>query len=487
MPVRRLLPRLGAAVLLLAAACDSGPAPGVPPGPGDPPVEPPAPVDPPSDPPTEGVARISPEPPVYPLRVAASGRHLVDAEGTPVLLHGDAGWSAIVNLTRAEQARYLADRRRKGFNAVYVNLVEKAFSDQTPSWVDVEGNEPFAATVGGGYFMDFSVPTEAYWQRVDAFLDLAEAEGLLVIAFPAYAGWEHGGDGWAEWIDVNGPDRLRAYGAFLGQRYADQPNLIWSAGGDWGPTGAYDLVDEYAALAEGVRAHDAAHLWTGHGGRESGVEVYGYLGLDLNTTYRYPPTSVPEAVYTDYARGPTTPFVFFEGWYENEWGVRRERLRFQAYAALLGGASGQFYGNNPVWKFGAGWETALDDPGALDQVHVGDLFRSRPFWRLVPDYAHETVPEGRGDLRDGTYLAAARTDDGGTVIAYVPSARPVEVVLGRVSGAEAQAWCFDPVTGGATDLGRVPTSGRRTFQPCTDADWVLVLDDAARDLPAPGT
>ena len=489
MLARRLLLRLGAVVaLLVGTGCDSGTVPPT----GEPPVEPPTPVDPPTEPPADppvdppeaGQAWIPPTPPVYPL--TASGRTLVDAEGWPLLLHGDAGWSAIANLTREEQERYLADRRRKGFNAIYVNLIEKAFSDQEPGWRNAYGEEPFAARIDDGYFMDFSVPNEVYWQRVDAFLDRAEFEGLLVIALPAYLGWQQGEDGWASFLDVNGPERLRAYGAFLGERYAGQPNLIWGAGGDWGPTGRFDLVEEVAALVEGVRSRDDVHLWTAHGGQQSGIDVWGYLGLDLNTTYRYPPASVPEAVYVDYTRAPTTPFVFFEGWYENEWEVTAERLRFQAYAALLGGASGQFYGNNPVWKFGDGWETALDDPGALDMVHVGDLLRSRPFHRLVPDYAHETVPAGRGDRRDGTYLAAARTDDGGTVIAYAPAGRPIEVVLDRVSGSEVQAWCFDPTSGQSTDLGRAPASGRRTFQPCVGSDWVLVVDDASRDLGAPG-
>ncbi|MEM6287300.1 MAG: DUF4038 domain-containing protein [Bacteroidota bacterium] len=502
MPIFRPLLRFGAVLaLLVVAACDTTGAPdpisGIPTGPFDPPIPVDPPVDPPppdpdpspdpgppADPPAAGTAWIPPTPPAYPL--ATSGRTLVDADGVPVLLHGDAAWSAIANLTREEQERYLADRRRKGVNAIMTNLIEKAFTDNDPGWRNAYGEEPFASRIDDGYFMDFSVPNEAYWQRVDAFLDRAEAEGILVVAFPAYLGWQQGEDGWSSFLHVNGPDRLRAYGAFLGARYVDQPNLIWAAGGDWGPIGRYDLVDEVAALVEGIRSEDTVHLWTAHGGQQSAVEVYGDLDLDLNTTYRYPPTSVPEAVYLDYTRAPTTPFVFFEGWYENEWGVSVERLRFQAYAALLGGAGGQFYGNNPVWKFGDGWEAALDDPGALDMVHVGDLMRSRPFARRVPDDARETVPPGRGDRRDGSYLAAARTDDGSTVIAYAPTARPIDVAMDRVAGTEAQAWCFDPQTGRSTDLGRVPTSGRQTFEPCVDADWVLVLDDASLGLSPPG-
>ena len=45
-------------------------------------------------------------------------------------------------------------------------------------------------------------------------------------------------------------------------------------------------------------------------------------------------------------------------------------------------------------------------------------------------------------------------------------------------------------TGGATAIGTFPNTGERAFTP-PDAgemlDWVLVLDDAARGYPAPGT
>jgi hypothetical protein len=46
----------------------------------------------------------------YPLQVAPGGRYLVDRRGTPFLIKGETAWLALVNLTEAEQERYLADR-----------------------------------------------------------------------------------------------------------------------------------------------------------------------------------------------------------------------------------------------------------------------------------------------------------------------------------------------------------------------------------------
>ncbi|MEL6772902.1 MAG: DUF4038 domain-containing protein [Bacteroidota bacterium] len=424
----------------------------------------------------------------YPLQFV-DGRYLADASGTPVFLSGDAAWSAIANLTREEMVRYLDDREARGVNAVYVNLIEAAFSNQTPPHTNVYGDPPFDAVLDSNDLeLDFTTPNEAYWTLVDDFLAYAEARGIVVFAFPAYAGWQQGNDGWGSGIDANGPDNLRTYGTFLGARYRTQPNIVWAAGGDWGPTGPFDLVAEYDALKGGIQDAGASQLWTGHGGQESGVDVYGYLGLDMNTTYRYPPQQVPEAVINDYFRDDRLPFVFFEGYYEGEFDVTPRELRYQAYISILGGAFGHFYGNSPIWFFGDGWEDALDAPGARSMTHLASLMRSRPFARLIPDYEFEpesALRGGRGDLDTG-YAVISVANDGSSLVAYAPDERAITLDLSVLADATAQLWCFDPATGASTDLGT--GTGTQTFEACASSeDYVIVADAASRDFAAPGT
>jgi hypothetical protein len=53
-----------------------------------------------------------------------------------------------------------------------------------------------------------------------------------------------------------------------------------------------------------------------------------------------------------------------------------------------------------------------------------------------------------------------------------------------------KAWWFNPRTGEATSIGEFPNTGEREFTPPDKGellDWVLVLDDAAKKFPAPGT
>ena len=96
------------------------------------------------------------------------------------------------------------------------------------------------------------------------------------------------------------------------------------------------------------------------------------------------------------------------------------------------------------------------------------------------------VTEGIGEFWGSDYLAAARTSDGSTVIAYMPTARTVTVDMTKLPKGEASAWWFDPRTGKALPAGTFPAEGLRKFTPAADGDWVLVLDNAANKPQPPG-
>jgi hypothetical protein len=83
------------------------------------------------------------------------------------------------------------------------------------------------------------------------------------------------------------------------------------------------------------------------------------------------------------------------------------------------------------------------------------------------------------------YLAAARTADGTTIIAYLPNSRKITVVMKNISGPQAQVWWFNPRNGQAISAGKFATQGNRDFIPPDNEDWVLVLDDASKGLIPP--
>lgn len=73
---------------------------------------------------------------------------------------------------------------------------------------------------------------------------------------------------------------------------------------------------------------------------------------------------------------------------------------------------------------------------------------------------------------------------------YFPVGRAVSVRLAKISGPEVRAWWFNPRAGTASVIGTFDNNGERTFEPPNRGellDWVLVLDDARKGFPPPGS
>jgi hypothetical protein len=138
------------------------------------------------------------------------------------------------------------------------------------------------------------------------------------------------------------------------------------------------------------------------------------------------------------------------------------------------------------------WEEALKQPGAGQMKYGRYLIESRPVLTRVPDdsvIVPDPVPAavpGAGSRR----FVATRDEKGSYAMVYAPVGRPFTVAMGKVTGPQVKAWWFNPRDGKATAIGEFPNAGTRTFTPPDPGellDWVLVLDDAAKNYPAPGT
>jgi hypothetical protein len=68
--------------------------------------------------------------------------------------------------------------------------------------------------------------------------------------------------------------------------------------------------------------------------------------------------------------------------------------------------------------------------------------------------------------------------------------RLIDRIYEKLSGKTINAYWYDPRLGTSTFIGEFPKKDSRTFTPPSSGrgnDWVLVLDDASRNFPAPGT
>lgn len=142
-------------------------------------------------------------------------------------------------------------------------------------------------------------------------------------------------------------------------------------------------------------------------------------------------------------------------------------------------------------RFLVTWSEAINQSGAAQMRHAKNLLLSRPYLTRIP--ADDVIVEGMVKTAmpgAGRYrFAATRDSAGGYALVYAPVGREFKVRMDKISGAKVKAWWFDPRTGKATLISEFPNTGARAFTSPDrneDRDWILVLDDAARDFPPPG-
>jgi hypothetical protein len=413
-----------------------------------------------------------PRPASFPLRVSPDRRRLLDPEGVPFLMQGDAAWSLIANTSLSGTIRYLDERRALGFNTIMVSVMEYLFSADPPR--DLAGNEPFLTPT------DFTTPNPAYMDHVERVLELTAERGFLVLLAPAYLGYpdphfpgyDGRSEGWYEEVLRNGVDGMRTWGDYLGRRFGTFDNVMWMLGGDRDPGRALEPLN---ALAQGLRSAGVTTPFTAHVHPEhSPVDVFpGADWLDVNPTYTY--GIVHKSLIEDWNREPVWPFFLIESTYEGEHDASELQIRRQAYWSVLCGANGHLMGNNPMWLFRDGWEHALRSPGAVAMARWGDLFRGLPWADLEPDLDHRVATAGLGEARGLDRVTAAVTRDRRLAVAYLPVRRPLAIDIRAMAGSFVALEWFEPGTGLRANGGVLSGRSPSLVAPPFVEDSVLIL------------
>lgn len=425
------------------------------------------------------------------LRVSANARYLERSDGAPFFWMGDTAWELFHRLDLDDARRYLENRAQKGFTVIQAVLLAELDGLETPN---AYGDRPLLEN-------DPAQPNEPYFRHVDAIVAEAERCGLLLALLPNWGRYVGEPSRFAQ--PVFTPENARAYGRFLGRRYA-KGALVWMLGGDAFVKTEANLA-VIRALAEGLREGDGgAHLLTYHprGPGRSSEELHGEAWLDFNTSQtshgsRDHDTGLATAA--DYALTPPKPTLDAEPRYEgipvgfyNADATPLHRFddadaRFAAYASLLSGACGHTYGHNSVWQMwepgrkpvihaNVPWFEALDCPGAFQMGHLARLFRSRPWHRLqpAPDLLRNAPLHGPALVR------AAAAEDRKMAFVYTAQGAPFSVELGAFGSERVAASWFDPRYGLLYPLHTSDSFSFQTFTPPASGrgqDWLLVLED----------
>ncbi len=437
-----------------------------------------------------------------PLRASPDGHALVRADGQPFFWLGDTAWELFGKLTREELDEYLDTRRAQRFTVLQAMLLSYA-GHHTPNRY---GEKPFVSVSAGEV-----VPNEAYFRHCDWVLQRAAEKGFHVLVFPAWRYY------WREIPEITTykpiltPANARRYAEFVGKRYRDRANVLWGLGGDMLPNDDNEaaIMD---ALAAGLRTAGANQLMTYHpgGNRTSATRYHDepWLGFNMSQSGHRLDHPVWNLAGADWHRTPAKPALDGETMYEDIqrplWRAKPTtpyatayEVRRPNYAALFSGAFGVTYGANGIFQFHPGgdviyrprsnWREALNFPGARQMQHLRALMESRPLLDRVPDQGLLAS----SDLTDGERITATRARDGSFAMIYTAAGKPFGVRLDRLSGKKFIAHWFDPRTGVATPAGEHAVIYQKTFTPPTakgnENDWILVLDDAARQFRPPGT
>ena len=408
---------------------------------------------------------------VLPIRVSPDNRTFEDAAGRPFLLQGDTAWSLIAELKRDDIDIYLADRRKHGFNAILVNLLEHQFSSNPPR--NAYGELPFANDA-------FGALNPKYFDHAGWVIERAEALGLVVFLAPAYLGVNGGDQGWFAEAEVAGPDKMEAYGEAIARRFSKFSNIVWVLGGDFDAPNR-ELVSK---LAEGIATISPHALQTVHSGRDTNTrEVWkDQSWLAIDTVYTY--NDVHKALL-DRSKSGSMPVIFLEGAYEYERETTARMIRRNTYGALLGGAAGQFFGNNPIWHFtGPGvftsdqsWQAALNSPGARSMAVMKALFDKIPWTQLQPDRDNSisTIDES---------YASALPDH--SLIMIYGDANSFKVKRNAMTNGQTAIW-VDPTSGkfisstppeidGELNIYTAPQDRKNV----NNSDWILLIGSPER-------
>jgi hypothetical protein len=137
------------------------------------------------------------------------------------------------------------------------------------------------------------------------------------------------------------------------------------------------------------------------------------------------------------------------------------------------------------------WKEAMQMPAGAQMQYLRALIESRPMLARIPDqWLLVNDPMGTTDR-----IQACRASDGSYAFIYTASGtklriRLVDRIYEKLSGTTIKAYWYDPRLGTSTHIEDFPKAESRAFTPPSSGrgnDWVLVLDDASKNFPAPGT
>lgn len=429
------------------------------------------------------------------LAVSADKHYLIRKNGAPFFWLGDTAWELFHRLNRDEAKAYLKNRADKGFTVIQAVVLAELDGLNTPN---ANGDRPF-------FDNDLSRPNEAYFKHVDFIVNEANKRGLIMALLPSWGDkWQK--NTWGKGPEIFTPSNAAQYGEWIGKRYAGK-QIVWVVGGDRGVGNEQEFAI-IRNMAKGIRKADPDHLVTFHppGGKGSYTYFPEEDWLDFHMSQTGHRVASPDYKTNIIAYGLPVlkPHVNGEPNYEDHPNDSRPMekgwmddfdTRQAAYWNMLSGGAGHTYGNHNIWQMWTEkrqavnnarttWFVAMDQPGAYQVGYMRRMFEKRNWQKLVfdPSVIAGDNPEGI------EYKVAAVSSDRDFMMIYIPFGQKTIVNMTRLNATKVRGWWFNPRDGFCIPIETFDKVNSKEFVPKAvgrGSDWVLVLDDAAKNYREP--
>jgi len=413
------------------------------------------------------------------LTISSNGRYLQTVDGEPFFWLGDTAWGLFHRTNKKTATVYLEKRAKQGFTIIQACILAAGYWDGLGP--NLFGEAPFLDD-------DPTRPNEAFFAHVDWVIEKAEDLGLFIGLLPTWG--EYVCPAWHDGPKLFDSSNAEIYGTWMGARYRDQPNIMWILGGDReaDQCGSGD-IDIWRSMARGIRAADQTHLITFHpNGYSSSSEWFHtdtLFDFNMIETYRFVDTYY-RRIFADYRREPPKPIVQGEPAYEDEvsYSLSQRVLRSQPYWSFLAGAKGHTYGKTYIayyvdeahphdWSVWSDLNDHLESAGAGWLMLFGNIFRSLPWWELVPNNAIITGYPGRS----AGYIAAAHTERKSHILVYFPINEHREIDMSILGEGWAEARWINTKDGSEINVSKLETAKPFVFKlPIAWEDGLLVIE-----------
>lgn len=427
--------------------------------------------------------------------IAGSGTasYFVDQFGQPIMVRGYVLWGLLMNAGRwggtwqSDLEGAVANLRTLRVNVLYTeplgNNQNGGLNNDGSTW---DGVAPFTS----GNPATFN---DTFWQRSDYLFDLCAAAGITVFFNLAYSD-DLSNAGLSSFTTGN----FTSYGASLGARYKNRPNLVWMMGGDYFD----DFNTGITAMFTAITGQGDTHLrsvqnypeTTSRKDLESGTTAQtGTDNARFNFVYTYNVTYL--GIEAAMSEASPIPVVWGDGHFDQGSGDRKT-IRDLLWWALSSGARGNIYGDETTWAWTG---SALANMTAnvfttADQPHIWDLFSSLRGWhKLAPDTDNSLLSSGRGSKGDyvtgsgggggeynnvdtpDTYVTGSVTADGRLAVIYFPASKTLTITPTEMAAGYTARW-VDPASGASTPISTASTYTPSGNNSAGTADWLLVLE-----------